>query len=50
MENRSKASGGFLLPHVEYFIIDQACFKAVYYPLKLQTLVMTAEKMFPRNI
>lgn len=50
MENRSKASGRFLLPHVEYFIIDQACFKVVYCPLKLWISVTTVEKMFARNI
>lgn len=50
MENRSKASGRFLLPHVEYFITDQACFKAVYHCLKFQTSVMTVEKTFARKV
>lgn len=50
MENRSKASGRFLLPHVEYFITDQACFKVVYCPLKLWISVTTVGKRFARNI
>lgn len=50
MENRSKASGRFLLPHVEYFITDQACFKAVYYPPKHQYSITTGGKVFTRNM